>query len=109
MLILNIMPVIRARNIDNPYSFLVKSGFSRHSAHTLLYSKGRSFRLDHIEKLCFVLLCEPHDLLLWIPSEEDRISPDHPLHKLKEQISVTDWRKTLASMPLQQLKNISVH
>lgn len=106
MLMLNIMPVIRARNIENPARFLVKAGFSRHAVHVLLYSKGRSFRLDHIEKLCQVLYCEPHDLLLWKPGSNEHYPDNHPLHKLKEQVNAYDWRAKLATIPLHELKNL---
>ena len=108
MLSLSIMPVIRARQIENPYSFLVKAGITPHSAHLLLHGKKKGFRLEHIEKLCRILFCEPHDLLLWTPDNDEQLPPNHPLYKLQEQVTIKDWKKELATMPLQQLKNISI-
>ena len=63
MLSLNLIPIFKARAIEKPYSFLVKAGLSPHSATNILNNKTHVFRLDHIELLCRVLICEPNDLL----------------------------------------------
>lgn len=43
MLLFNLESVVRARQVERPYSFLVKAGISPHSAITLLNSESRSF------------------------------------------------------------------
>jgi hypothetical protein len=39
MLYLNVAPIFVARAIDRPSTFLIKAGFSAHSAHYILHSK----------------------------------------------------------------------
>lgn len=109
MFLLNILPVMQARNIENPHAFLVKNGFHRSTAHLLVRGQRRYFHLDHIEKLCLLLFCQPNDLLLWTPDKNEPGLANHPLQKLREQIKIIDWKETLATIPLHQLKNISIH
>ena len=108
MLSLNLRPIFTIRGIEKPYSFLVKNGFTSHTANCLLNSKTRVFKLDHIELLCEVLLCEPNDLLVWKPDSGKTIAPNNPLNKLIANTdSKTDLKKTLLNLPYQQLKEIS--
>lgn len=107
MLHLNLTPIFNARNINRPYSFLVKAGLSPHSANVILNSKTRSFRLDHIELLCTTLVCEPNDLLVYTPNKDKHISPEHPLNNLKQTETAKDMRETLATLPFKQLKEIT--
>ena len=108
MLTLNLYPIFKARGIERPYTFLVKAGFTPHSANVLLNSKTKTFRLDHIEKLCVILKCEPNDLLVWYPDKNEIIADDHPLAKLKHGESPTiDLMKTLLNMPYSELKSLS--
>jgi DNA-binding Xre family transcriptional regulator len=108
MLTLHLTPIFRARGIERPYTFLVKAGFTPHSANTLLNSKSKTFRLDHIEKLCIILKCEPNDLLSWYPNNNTIIPDDHPIVKLKHGESpAIDLKKTLLNMPYSELKLLS--
>jgi DNA-binding Xre family transcriptional regulator len=108
MLTININQIFRARGIERPYTFLVKAGFTPHSANILLNSKTKVFRLDHIEKLCVLLKCEPNDLLVWYPNNKEIIADDHPLTKLKHEESPTlDLKKTLLNMPYSELKSLT--
>ena len=108
MLSLNLRPIFTAKGIEKPYSFLVKNGFTSHAANNLLNSKTRVFRLDHIELLCEVLVCEPNDLLLWKPDNGKSIAPNNPLNKLIGNVeSKTDLKNTIFNLPYQQLKEIS--
>ena len=108
MLFLNLKPIFNARGIEKPYSFLVKNGFTYHAATNLLNSNTRIFRLDQIERLCEVLLCEPNDLLLWKPDSGKTIAPNNPLHKLIDtNENKTDLKNSLLNLPYQQLKEIS--
>ncbi len=107
MLTLNLAPIFKARGIDKPYTFLVKAGISAHGAHTILNSKTRTFRLDHIELLCRTLVCEPSDLVLFTPDKDQPLSPDHPLNNLTQAEPAKDMQETLANMPFKQLKEIA--
>jgi len=108
MLGLNLLPIFKARGIERPYSFLVKAGLTPHTANVLLNSKTKVFRLDHIEKLCLILKCEPSDLLAWYPNKNEIIGEDHPLIKLKHsESSAIDLKATLLNMPYKELKSFS--
>jgi DNA-binding Xre family transcriptional regulator len=107
MLTLNLKPIFQARGIERPYSFLVKSGFSYHTANLLLNSTTKSFRLDHIEKLCTILICEPNDLLLYSHYKDQQLPQEHPLNNLKQTENQKGIQQTLATMPYKQLKQIT--
>lgn len=103
MLYLNIQPIIKARGIERPYTFLVKAGFTPHTATSLIQGTLRSFHLDHVERLCLVLNCEPNDLLLWMP-EKDKIYPvNNALNVLKSDKTPTPWKEILTQMTYKEL------
>jgi len=85
MLYLNLGPIFVARGIERPSTYLVNAGFSAHSTHFLLHGKSRSLRLDHIEKLCKLLICEPSDLFIWYAAKNETFPDTHPIHKLRKK------------------------
>ena len=107
MLSIDLTHIFKARGIDRPYTFLVKAGFTSHTAHSLLNSSTRAFKLDHIELLCKALICEPNDLLVFSPDKDQVFSADHPLLKLNQVDNSQNWRQTLATVPYKQLKEIA--
>lgn len=107
MLVYNLTPIFKARGIENSHRFLVKNGFSSHTAHNIATHQTRIFRLDHIERLCKILICEPSDLLSWHPDKNDTIPESHPLQKLKPQETQTSIHEELSSMSYKQLKEIT--
>ncbi len=94
MLYLNLNPILAARGITNPYTFFVKHGISYGVANKLVYSTARSFRFDTIEKLCEILNCDVHDLLLWTPSAQQQGNPNHPLQVLRSTNDQTNKKKS---------------
>jgi DNA-binding Xre family transcriptional regulator len=106
MLSLNIQPIIKARGINNAYSYLVKAGFTSATAHNLLNAKTTNFRLTHIDKLCTILICTPHDLLIWTPNKNEKLPDNHPLTSLKKQNIDLNWQDTIKTIPLNQLSEI---
>ena len=107
MLLLNLRPIFEARNIERPYSFLVKAGLASITAHNLLNSKSSSIRFDHLELLCRILICEPSDLFVWRANKNDTISLNHPLNKLKEQETDRTIQQTLSNLPYRTLKEVT--
>ena len=107
MLTFNLAPIFNARGVKKPYSFLVKAGISPHGAHTIINSNTRVLRLDHIEILCRILVCEPNDLLQFTPNSNQHLSPDHPLNGLLQNAAETDLNQTLSKIPFKQLKEIT--
>ena len=102
MLIFNLGPIFKARGIERPYSFLVKSGISHTSAINILNSQTRSFKLEHVEILCNVLNCEPNDLLAWIPNKNQQNTENSPLNKLKQTTTGVSIQETIAAMPYKE-------
>ena len=107
MLSLNLTPIFSLRGIEKPYTFLVKAGLSPHSATSILNNKTRIFRLDHVELLCDILVCEPNDLLLWSPDQGKQYSENNPLSKLKQQPTDVSWQETLSQMSFKELREVT--
>jgi DNA-binding Xre family transcriptional regulator len=107
MLVFNLKEILQARQIEKPYSFLVKAGFTPHIANDLIHSHSRNFSLDHIEKLCEILHCEPNDLLVYKPNVNHKVATDHPLNKLLAKNIDFNWQQTLKTLPLEQLKEVA--
>jgi len=107
MLSLNLTPIFELRGIEKPYTFLVKAGLSPHSATTILNSRTRIFRLDHIELLCNVLVCEPNDLLEWIPDKGEILAENKPLFKLRQQPKERSWQETISTISFKELREMT--
>lgn len=106
MIQLNLKRIFKARGIEQPYRFLVKSGFVPFTAHKYKNGKVEHIRLDHIEQLCILLNCTPNDIFDWIPNDllDDR--PDHPLQKIRRREKKIEINKLLMGMPLEKLEEI---
>ena len=106
MMILNLKKVFLARGIAHPFKFLVKSGINPHTAHRLLNQKTAALKLTHLEKVCVLLNCTPHDFLEWIPTDllDDR--PDHPLQAIRRKEKTLEIAKSLAAVPLEQMEEV---
>jgi len=107
MLLLNLKPIFAARGIEKPFSYLVKAGFNYNAAHRLINGKPSVFRLDHIELLCKILVCEPNDLLIWKPNKNEIIADNHPLRSLQSTEIDTNIKNILANTPLKELKELT--
>ncbi|MEQ1554641.1 MAG: helix-turn-helix transcriptional regulator [Ferruginibacter sp.] len=105
MLTLNLTPIFKARGIEKPYTFLVKAGIAAHTAHRILNSKTRVFRLDHIEILCTTLLCQPNDLLLFTADNNTIYADNNPLLTLKQQETTSNLNETIKTMTYNELQN----
>lgn len=99
--------IFKARQIEKPYTFLVKIGIAPHTATRLLNNKVRVMRLDHIELLCQNLHCEPNDLLTYNLDKDTVLSQNHPLNHLLSQQEDNQWQEKLKTIPLKQLKEIA--
>lgn len=68
MLNLNVLRVMQLRGVRQPYTFLAANGFTHHTAHRLISAKPSSVSFAHLETLCRILNCDPHDLLDYTPN-----------------------------------------
>ena len=107
MLTINLNPVLNARNIERPFSFLIKAGFSSHTASSFLDSSIQRPALNQIEKVCELLNCTPNDILTWQPNDKSSLPISHPLNKLKKKDVDYKWQESLKTMPLEQLNEIA--
>ncbi len=108
MLTLNLTPIFIARGIEKPYSFLTKAGFSPHAANFLVNNKSRVFRLDHIERLCHTLNCEPNDILMWTPDKNIAYPDNYPLKNLIQTDNNQNILETLTKLPYKELKQKAI-
>ena len=67
MIVHNLSPVLQAKGITMPYAFLLQTGLSRHTVTNMLNDHSRVFSFDHIEMLSCILVCQPADIVKWIP------------------------------------------
>lgn len=102
----NFERIFRARGIDKPFSFLVRSGFSDNFASRVRNNKIKMVSPAQLEKLCVALRCTPNDLFDWVPEKHIQAGKDHPLHALNRPGKMIDMTKTLQSIPLDRLGEI---
>ncbi|GHN01160.1 hypothetical protein WSM22_26490 [Cytophagales bacterium WSM2-2] len=82
MLKLNVNRILEIKGIENPGSFLMKNGFSRHTAYRLLNNSVRIINYGNLEKLCLLLNCTTNDLFFWEDNTKGKIYKDHVMNKL---------------------------
>jgi DNA-binding Xre family transcriptional regulator len=107
MLYFNLHAIFNARQIERPYSFLVKIGIAPHTATRILNSDMQVLRLNHVEMICKALYCEPNDLLAFKQESSNPLPESHPLLKLLPSNEDTNWQEQLKTMPLAKLNKIS--
>jgi len=102
----NFERIFRAKGIDKPYSYLVRSGFSENFSTRVKNNKIKMLSLEQLERLCIVLRCSPNDLLEWQPDKHSNPGKDHPLNALFRPGKMIDMGKTLHSIPLDRIEEI---
>lgn len=107
MLFLNVTEICKVRQIERPYSFLVKAGISPHTANDIVNGYSRSIRMDHIEKICEALHCAPSDLFTYKPESTKKIAKNHPLNKLIPKTTEASLQQILKTVPLEKLKEFA--
>ncbi len=107
MLYFNLRPIFVARQIEKPYSFLVKIGIAPNTAHKILNNSSYVMRLDNLERICRALYCEPNDLLAFKPDHNNPLPKSHPLNNLIPKEVNNDWQQQLKTLPLSKLKEIT--
>lgn len=107
MLSYNLKQVMLARGIDRPHRFLVKAGFSRHTASRLLDMRCQKIFAEHVDKLCAALLCTPNDLFVWVPDKGVVYPDDYPMKALLQQDLGEGLMSALAGMPFEKFKVVA--
>ncbi len=106
MLHFDLAGMLRRREIENPYRFLVQNGFNYHTAGLLLRNERSSLSYSNLEKLCLLLNCTPNDLFVWQKPKDVQVSEHHPLHQLQPKPQDVSVMQKLRELPLDKLKQI---
>ena len=107
MLLFDIKPLLKARGVKRPYSFLVANGFTYSAANMMIYTNKRTIKFDQLEMLCDLLKCTPNDLMVWRPKAGVQYPKDYPLNGLKRKAIADEWMDVVAAMPLEKLKELA--
>ncbi|HBH23056.1 MAG TPA: hypothetical protein DDY13_06485 [Cytophagales bacterium] len=107
MFILNLQPILEARGIRRPFTFYRKCGFTYAIASKISRGDVKTLRLDHLERLCMHLKCQPNDIIEWVPDEDYSIDQDHPVWELKRGTEeYVDIGQLMQDLPIDKLKEI---
>jgi len=93
-IVLNLGPVLKARNILQPYAYLLKIGINVTSANKMLKGEIIQLNFNQMTILCTNLNCSPNDLFALRDME---LPEHHELNKVKklqpaeDTISVQEW------------------
>jgi hypothetical protein len=95
-----------SKAIPNPYSFLMKKGFTSNVASRCVTGNVTQLKLSHISALCTALHCTPNDLLEWVPDKGEPLPAGHPLHALvrSEPIDIVGQVKHLSYKQLEEVQ-----
>ena len=105
MITLDVLRVMKLKAITNPYSFLTANGFTHHTAYRISNGKVASLNFRHLEKLCRILHCEPHDLLSYTADKNGAVHPDDHLAFLRKEAPATmDLHAIIAKLSPQQVQ-----
>jgi DNA-binding Xre family transcriptional regulator len=106
MLIFNIKRVFRLRDIEKPYTFMMKHGFSHMTAINLINGTNGAPKTAHIERLCLLLNCTPNDFYEWTEeSGKNAIDDAHPLNTLRRD-KAKGLKETIKDLPLEKLNEV---
>jgi len=108
MLTLNVLPICKARSIKEIHTFLTRSGFSHSTAHQIATGKATAPKLAHLEKLCLLLDCTPHDILEWKPSEGQAIGFKALSALLPKEETGFEWMQELKKLPLDKIRELGL-
>jgi len=107
MIQINLRKVAKARNIDNLYNYLIRIGFTPKIATYWATGKPKRIDLEHLERVCKNMKCEPYDIMEWTPDEHEKPFLDqHPLKKLLAKPDVVDVKYVMRMLPKEELDEL---
>jgi len=92
------------RGIEKPIAYLVKLGFSQHTANKISTGMIKELNVSHIEKLCRALKCVPDDLFEWTGNEEN--AEGNLLERLRRNKVNLNLNEKLAGMTLDEITEL---
>jgi len=105
MIRLRIKALMKEKGIKAPFKAMVKLGIRHDDAHKYMSGIKQWIVIEHIEKLCLFLRCQPNDLFEWVPDDKLQDHPNQPLQKLKPKppFVLDDAAKDLTPDELREL------
>ncbi|MBK7229843.1 MAG: helix-turn-helix transcriptional regulator [Ignavibacteriales bacterium] len=76
-------------------------------ANTIVTEKVKNFNLDAMEKLCLVLNCTPHDLLVWEPDASITEPSKFELSKLIRQKEIVKLSEQLRGLTIAEIEEVN--
>lgn len=108
MITLNLERICALKGIVHPYAFLAANGFSHHPAHDLSNGHNKSISFAHLEKLCRIFHCLPHDILDYKPTARGLDPTNDVLAPLtKKPLETKDLNSLIASLPPDEIINLA--
>lgn len=80
-IILNLKPILAARNILHPTAYLLKIGINAYSADKILNGEAVQINFRQLTTLCISLNCTPNDLFAL---RDIQLPENHQLNKLQD-------------------------
>lgn len=100
-IVINLAPVLAARNIAYTSTYLIKIGINNVSATKLLKGKAVQINLRQLTTLCLHLNCTPNDLFAL---RDMQLPPNHALHTLKPvETAPPDINKWLVGKSIEEV------
>ena len=86
MLRLRIKALMKEKGVKAPNKKMKQMGIIDKIDHKYMDGNKIWIVIDHIEKLCLLLHCQPNDLFEWVPDDKLQDDPNQPLQELKPKL-----------------------
>lgn len=105
MIKLKLKPLLQARGIKNPHTWLKGLGITHNIAQKLLSNKQQKIDRKHIELICLHAYCTPNDLFFWQPDGKAADITNHPMQQLRNP-TVVNLIAKIKEMPLDKMTEL---
>lgn len=105
-LILNVQHICAIKNINRPFTFLRKNGFTHNTATQLINNNVKEINIAHIEKLCLIFNCTPNDLFDYKPTQPLENIKNTPLTSIIKTQQPVNFNELISTLPLDKIKEI---
>jgi transcriptional regulator with XRE-family HTH domain len=85
------------------YTWFMKQGMSRNTAHNLLNNKTKSISLHQLFELCQFLQCTPNDLFDLPDSTVEALPKGHPLLSIKKSPDIFNPASLVRTLPINKI------
>ena len=104
-IVLDLSPILMARNIRMPYTFLTRIGFNTMTAQKMLRGESIQLNYNHLTALCLHLNCTPNDLFV---RRDMHLTEGHALHSLSIYNSaptktIDEWLATKSVQEIEEM------